>query len=422
MDGNVKFRSVCEGCTTAKVRCNGKTPCERCLKKGVECVYLPFKNRGGHNHAHKSRAPANANRKETVTNSSLTSDVMGDIILDEHERRTWSVFFTLYKSFGKGCSQFWFKAQLFRMLKFLETRAAEDATAANASARLTSWMTALGIDVKSPPLCVKNPPSFLKNHDFTSKRPAFQSTLDDLRSDAAKRNLPWLNIGRDGHVEVNDTFTELFGVTQFELEQSLKDSNGGILPWGGDIMARIVGREADLILYLQGVSSNLDAVGKPSTIPCTIMIPSMNILHVLRAIPNGADVERREVLCVVRAVQTLHVDEHTHEYSSTIVFEAPDENAHVPTKARAFEEATTEAPSEYELTKRKMFELDEIQAVDDLIPLPDDILDENDDNLWLDNLLTWAADDEHNKALGSLPISDEMYNMHLAEPSLHVGH
>ncbi|GBG28001.1 dCTP pyrophosphatase 1 [Hondaea fermentalgiana] len=39
-------KTSCDMCTQIKVKCSGETPCKRCAKKGLECVYSLSKKRG----------------------------------------------------------------------------------------------------------------------------------------------------------------------------------------------------------------------------------------------------------------------------------------------------------------------------------------------------------------------------------------
>mmetsp|Transcript_9538 Transcript_9538/g.18844 ORF Transcript_9538/g.18844 Transcript_9538/m.18844 type:complete len:268 (+) Transcript_9538:553-1356(+) len=39
-------KTSCDMCTQIKVKCSGETPCKRCAKKGLECVYSFSKKRG----------------------------------------------------------------------------------------------------------------------------------------------------------------------------------------------------------------------------------------------------------------------------------------------------------------------------------------------------------------------------------------
>jgi len=420
----VKLRSVCDACTSAKVRCNGKVPCERCLKRGIECHYLPFKSRGG-DKASSSTGNAKTSSKAATARQSNAQAArhstahLSDSMLDANEKKIWSVFFTLYRSFGKGCAQFWFKQQLFKMLRFLEGRAGSDPSSSSALIRLKGWMGALGIDVQSPPDGGLTRPPHLKYQNI--KTPFFQATVDELRNEVARRRLPMLYVSREGCVEVNEAFVNTFVPDVPLMQRALEESAGGFLPWAGDLLARIFCRESDLILYIQGVANNLDAIGKPPTVPYIQAVPSMNILHVYKKTANGGV---QDVLCVVRSVQMLHVDPLNMSIETTVVFDIPDESevGKVPAKARVYSETVQSSgmdqsddgfaavleentsPGLSKMLKEQPLEEQEQQ----LPPLPDSMLE--DDGEWLDNLLNWASSDAQLQGdhLAALPIADDM--------------
>lgn len=384
-EGDVKLRSVCDACTSAKLRCNGKTPCERCIKKGIQCHYQPFKHRGG-----------GGSDKAKTKAAASNGDEFGDSFMDEYERKTWSVFFTLYRSFSKGCSLFWFKQQLFRMLKFLETRAGSDAPAANALLRLKSWMIALGLDVTNPPACGRSIPKFQFQKTTIVN---FQSTLDDLNTDAQKRNLPMLSISENGEVVVNDAFTAAFEPSQEVLQRAVDDAGGGFLPWGGDLLARILSKENDLVLYIQSVSDAMDAIGRPTGVPLIQVIPTMNVV---RARKRGG----QDVLCILRGIQRLSFQPDDISFSTLIVFELPEgSSSEVPSRARPFSETTMAAAEDAEFNK-----LVETEP-SDILPLPMDALSGPGDEEWLDSLLDWANEtSDGNGFMSMLPVSDESWH------------
>lgn len=394
MEPEAKLRSVCDACTSAKLRCNGKVPCERCLKKGIECHYQPYKNRGGGGGSSAGAAKAKPQAKQP--------DAL-DTFMDEHERRSWSVFFTLYRSFGKGCSMFWFKQQTFKLLRFLESKAVKDVAAVNSLTRLKSWMTALGLDLNAPPPpCAKTLPRMA----FPPTSPIFQTTVDDLKADAERRHLPVLSVDQKGVVEANDSFEAAFGFSSEAFQEVLNESGGGFLPWGGDLLARVFVREADLVLYLQSVSNSLDAIGKPTAVPSVMVVPSMSLVRARKR--SG-----QEVLCMVRAVQQLFITPNNEfAHSAMIVFDLPEEPAMTSSgKHRTFDEANMSSglDEQMNLASNKRSE------PDDILPLPQDALGASTDDEWLDGLLTWAADEQPLEVMGYLPVADNMLELNLQQ-------
>jgi hypothetical protein len=134
----VLLRTSCDACTASKVKCSGGEQCTRCQSKGVACFYSPRKKRG---------PPKKRAREKKLQPEVLAMDAKGDPAsalnaLGVHEKRSWSVFFSLYKHFNTSCSRVWFNRQLNKMRTYLER---QNNTAA--LKRLTAWMEALNIDL-----------------------------------------------------------------------------------------------------------------------------------------------------------------------------------------------------------------------------------------------------------------------------------
>src|SRR5690606_37556169 len=95
--------------------------------------------------------------------------------------------------------------------------------------------------------------------------------------------LPSLLIDERNEVMVNDKFQALFGVSGAELNEMLEKSGGGLLPWGGDIMGRLLSKESDLVSFIKIVAINLDSMGPPAIAPCIREIPSVHVFNVTTA-------------------------------------------------------------------------------------------------------------------------------------------
>ena len=113
MEAEFKFRSVCDECVTAKVKCNGKNPCERCAKRGIHCHYRPIKSRKS---VKKDLLSSDANPNDysevDLMAQAYAENKGGQLHqLADYERKTWAVFFSLFKQFRHGCSAFWFRRQ-----------------------------------------------------------------------------------------------------------------------------------------------------------------------------------------------------------------------------------------------------------------------------------------------------------------------
>ena len=297
---------------------------------------------------------------------------------------------------------------VWAMLRFLESRAEKGVTAP--LDRLRSWLSALRIaEPDTASMTIQEPFhhfTFNKNYHLEGNR--YVATLDELREDAMKKKLPTMTI-TNGSIEVNSEFVSSFNCDGTELDQILKESNGGFLPWGGDALARIIASERDLSLYIQVVSINMEQLGRPSSYPIDRVIPSV---HVLNLISKGAVVR-----AIVRAVQVEHIQEKSFSYTTTLAFELPDETttntviSKIPqpiSRVRTFTEAKLEL-SGYRLdsSPNKQVALDSAAADDDhnnnaelaenLEKIEESIMGANDDE-WLSDLLAWASDETDSKA------------------------
>jgi len=384
METELKFRSVCDSCSKSKVKCSGMQPCDRCTRKKFECHFRPIKHRG-----------SVTKKMSMMAFHEGTNELAGagdGCWLADHERKTWSVFFALYKSFRMGCASLWFRYQLTKMVIFLESRSSSESARASL-ARLKDWATALGIPITAEhDWEIRNIPlhHFSFGHLATNSASVFKTTFEALMTDAKKRNLPVLRITEQCKVEVNEPFLEVFDTTKEELDGILRDSNGGFLPWGGDIVSRLVCSEKDLSLYLQIVSINLEQLGRPNAFPTTRFIPSTHVLNVMR---KGVS---HEVSCVARAIQQERFELDDVFSSTTIVFEVSEPTIVEPPPPipamRTFSDVISGADDD----TNKRLQMDEDDEFDDagIVEAFSD-----DDEAWLEGLLKWASEDDAAKAL-----------------------
>jgi len=298
MNDRVKLRTACDHCTASKVRCDGGTPCARCLRTQTDCYYRPVK-RPAPSQLRKSNDKAKTSRKELSppTLSNYTEDGglkmeiglrQGASCLDEHERRTWTVFFSMYRKYSRGCSSYWFKMQLAKMDRFLQQRANHGALE-----RLRGWMEALGIAVDELSV-VCQPPPHLSNLIERIPQPTVHRSAEELRSEAHEKNIPLIYVNEQGLATVNLMFERTFGCNAEQLNTLLNNAGGGFLPFSGDVMARVLSREADLLTYIQVVALSFDALGKPEHFPANRSFPTS---HVFRVVPGDA---KSEMWAVVR--------------------------------------------------------------------------------------------------------------------------
>mmetsp|Transcript_33671 Transcript_33671/g.41401 ORF Transcript_33671/g.41401 Transcript_33671/m.41401 type:complete len:99 (+) Transcript_33671:427-723(+) len=85
---NALFKSSCNSCIRNKIRCDGNTPCDQCVKKDVtfDCKYA-FK---------KKRGPASKAPKDNLDTKRARTQEHG--IMSAYERRLWTVFFSIFRN------------------------------------------------------------------------------------------------------------------------------------------------------------------------------------------------------------------------------------------------------------------------------------------------------------------------------------
>ena len=137
MEG-VILRTSCDACTTSKIKCSGGGQCTRCQRKNVACFYLPRQRRG----PRTKRTYEKKLKPEMLVKDAKVDPTSALNALEVREKRSWSVFFSLYKRFNTSGSRVWFNRQLNKMRNYFERQ-----NNTNALKRLTSWMEALNIDL-----------------------------------------------------------------------------------------------------------------------------------------------------------------------------------------------------------------------------------------------------------------------------------
>ena len=278
------------------------------------------------------------------------------------------------------------------MLRFLEVRSQTGATAP--LERLRSWLSALRI----PEPDTTNVGIYGPYHHFPfigNVADTFHATLDELRTDARNKGLPMMTVTKGGEVEVNDQFVGNFECDAEELNRILKESNGGFLPWGGDALARIIASERDLRLYIQMVSLNMEQLGPPEGYPIHCIIPSINVLNVIR--------KGKLARAIVRALQIEHIEERSFSCTTTLVFELPEESSSaVPpqpvSKVRTFTESEYGYKSESGYSPKKQLVRESSEFTDNLATVEDAFMRTTDDE-WLSDLLEWASGETEPNAL-----------------------
>jgi len=317
-----KVKSTCEQCSSAKVKCSGVVPCERCTKRGLKCEYAMEKKRGRRTTTKKKESMCSDNScwGQVILNPiSKCEDFGGKFGLDSVERRIFQVFFAMYKHHAtpQSCCREWFTWQLNKMSCFLAAHGKPEG-----AARLDDWMRLKGIMVLSkdpeeykkipmshieegtgrilPPVLAQKGPKFTVSDEIPMKRGIGQVTGNvystggmhrpNMRNDPVDRciaqiqNSCFLYI-RSTHecfeVEVNQAFTELFGYTTDSFKDILEQLFGGLLPWGSDLVAALMHRDNDLLFFIRTTALKFNQVGRPQSFPATRQVVSSHIFELM---------------------------------------------------------------------------------------------------------------------------------------------
>jgi len=221
------------------------------------------------------------------------------------ERRIWSVFFTIFKHQNLTGSKYawcWFAQQLSKLDRYLQTTNNE-----NSRKMLKSWMEALNLDVQSvvseyASLCSFNSSmcggcsavALGAPDKNTTQLPAAlhkvpQFSRETLSDDSKKAVLRSYNTEEGATVQVNAAFTKIFGLRGEDLQKILEWSGGGFLPWGGDILAKIVVKETDLHIFLQILALKFKSLGQRKQISDEVIrqIPSTHVFDLWCADDDG---------------------------------------------------------------------------------------------------------------------------------------
>jgi len=291
------LKKTCEECTKSKVRCSGPESqdeiCIRCATRGTECVFRSKMKRGpqsSDDSGEKKRNKKKANwsdeddneeqgqeRNELTWNSSSASGILGSseatsILyppeISWHERRCWNILFSMFKhksTTENPTTWCWLALQIEKLRKDME-RIQNYA----AIARLETFVAS--VHTKMPSLSQQS----IRHCFFAPRRcahyssvalparkwgPSLPTSLANTTGKAMQfffhpSKFPFLEfeMDHDGSriLQVNDRFTSTFGHTKESLEATLAWTGGSnFLPWGGDLVSRLLWSEADVFVFLQ---------------------------------------------------------------------------------------------------------------------------------------------------------------------------
>jgi len=265
MEGLLK--GSCDACTASKVKCSGGNPCSRCSQKDIACSYRPKRKRG------PQRAKSSKRSAPSDENFAFVST---------YEKRVWSTFFTMFKNQNrnrnKAESEYawcWFASQLDKLRTHLNNQRNEGALK-----RLGAWLEALDVDMNKIISSGKSKCIFAAHQCGQCAALAMSAPIQrvvpltrDMISgqsatkmfdDHSRPRLLFETRPEGSTVEGNQAFANEFGLSNEDVERLIEWSGGGFLPWGGDLLARLLVNESDLLLLLQILALKWQALGPPN--------------------------------------------------------------------------------------------------------------------------------------------------------------
>mmetsp|Transcript_15622 Transcript_15622/g.20045 ORF Transcript_15622/g.20045 Transcript_15622/m.20045 type:complete len:636 (-) Transcript_15622:662-2569(-) len=108
-------------------------------------------------------------------------------------------------------------------------------------------------------------------------------------------------------VQCNDAFRQIFGFSNHELEQRLRNTVSGYLPFGSNILSHLVSKESDLLAYLQ-VMCVKNSTEHPTDLPWYSEIPSAQCFE-LNVRKSPFETATTAVPCMVQSVFRRYLDE-----------------------------------------------------------------------------------------------------------------
>jgi len=296
------LKRTCDACGASKVKCDGDQPCTRCVSRGIDCFYRARKKRLGKQDLpiadtsmiKKVRQPAidvqvNKVNEEADKNSAKMLDAIkkkSSTVLKPQEKRSWTVFFSLYKNYNAGCVRFWFERQFARLQMRLEKE-----NMIELLMMLRIWAKSLDVDYEHvrdrASVCMQElakPDSVATSlvgngglHLHISGKVGCCGGHETHvnPSEATHQNIQsFINLGDDiprvdmstsgnfpedvANVTINGAFENIFGFTQDEVNKMTRVTGSGLLPWGGDILCLVVPNENDIFAFMQIIAINLN--------------------------------------------------------------------------------------------------------------------------------------------------------------------
>ena len=245
-----------------------------------------------------------------------------------HERRCWNVFFSTFKhqsTTENPTAWCWFALQIEKLRKDLE-RIQNLA----AIARLEAFVASVHIKMSSlsqqtiqhcifaPQLCGGCSSVALASSQVPSASSS-KTTISSAASMTVGKCVQFLKPTKFPYIEfemdndgarivlINELFTETFGHTKESLETTLAWSGGGgFLPWGGDLVSRLLWSEADVLVFLQVLAVKFQGLGPPihdHENPSHVLNRELLSAYIFDVrVRNSCGVEDTVIPCMVKSV------------------------------------------------------------------------------------------------------------------------
>mmetsp|Transcript_21749 Transcript_21749/g.42779 ORF Transcript_21749/g.42779 Transcript_21749/m.42779 type:complete len:616 (-) Transcript_21749:111-1958(-) len=316
----VLLKGSCDACTSSKVKCSGGNPCNRCKAKGIVCSYRPKRKRG------PQKGAKTSNKRSLREN--------GFSFISTYERRVWSVFFTMFKNQNRTRSDAvwawcWFASQLEKLKSHLISTGNQEAMD-----RLNAWLEALDVDIKSIVGGMKTKCQFAPNMCGTCS--AMAMCVPEKARQSPETVISALHVGKQFaitqndkprllmeclsngvFVQVNQAFENEFGITGKRFEEILAWSAGGFLPWGGDILAKLLVKESDLHVFLQILAIKASSLGPPEHQKQSLIEREVPSTHIFDLWCVARPTDRRPTLVCSFMVNCINVERIENGVMST---------------------------------------------------------------------------------------------------------
>lgn len=244
-------KKTCENCIRAKIKCDGKLPCERCKKRGRECVFLAEQKRGRRTIRHGAASSGPVSPSPVPAASASTTSPPPKQFSPKHwkapdsppvstfERRMFRLTFSLFKFHHDEKRPAWFAKLFSQLLSVLAVRGEADLS------ELRAFMQCNRISALPSPFPAL--PSLIRLPRFPSK-PQHDPSLFFLGS-----------IANEGaRVKCCESAMRWFGYTEngSNFPHQRPPASGGeeVFPWGADVLCAILEQDSQVLAYLRDVA------------------------------------------------------------------------------------------------------------------------------------------------------------------------